>query len=103
MSCTIRFLHQRREGEQTRWQHACERRARSEATRSACAHVLTSLSPSLFSFFSSLSPSSQYMKLNSELGAVIRGKQGENAASAAFSKKAVIIGTGKGSPQEISN
>lgn len=43
------------------------------------------------------------MKLNSELGSVIRGKQGENAASAAFSKKAIIIGTGKGSPQEISN
>jgi len=45
----------------------------------------------------------KYMKLHSELGAVIRGKQGENAASAAFSKKAIIIGTGKGSPQEISN
>jgi hypothetical protein len=45
----------------------------------------------------------KFMKLNSELGAVIRGKQGENAASAAFSKKAIIIGTGKGSPQEISN
>jgi hypothetical protein len=45
----------------------------------------------------------KYMKLNSELGSVIRGKQGENAAAAAFSKKAVIIGTGKGSPQEISN
>lgn len=45
----------------------------------------------------------KFMKLNSEVGAVIRGKQGENAAAAAFSKKAVIIGTGKGSPQEISN
>lgn len=45
----------------------------------------------------------KFMKLNSELGAVIRGKQGENAASAAFSKQAIIIGTGKGSPQEISN
>jgi len=44
----------------------------------------------------------KFMKLNSELGAVIRGKQGENAAAAAFSKKAMIIGTGKGSPQEIS-
>jgi len=45
----------------------------------------------------------KFMKLNSELGVVIRGKQGENAAAAAFSKKALIIATGKGSPQEISN
>jgi len=45
----------------------------------------------------------KYMKLNSEVGSVIRGKQGENAASAAHSKKAIIIGVGKGSPQEISN
>uniref|UniRef100_A0A1J3CV41 Profilin n=1 Tax=Noccaea caerulescens TaxID=107243 RepID=A0A1J3CV41_NOCCA len=45
----------------------------------------------------------KFMKLNSELGSVIRGKQGENAAVAAFSKKAVIIAVGKASPQEISN
>jgi len=45
----------------------------------------------------------KFMKLNSEVGSVVRGKQGENAAAAAFSKKAIIIGTGKGSPQEISN
>ncbi len=45
----------------------------------------------------------KFMKLNSELNAVIRGKAGENAASAAMSKKAIIIGVGKGSPQEISN
>lgn len=38
----------------------------------------------------------KFMKLHSELGAVIRGKQGENAAAAAFSKKAIIIATGKG-------
>jgi hypothetical protein len=43
------------------------------------------------------------MKLNSELGSVIRGKQGSTAAAIAFSKKALIIGTGNGSPQEISN
>lgn len=45
----------------------------------------------------------KFMKLNSELGAVIRGKQGENAVAAAFSKQAIIIATGKGSPPEISN
>jgi len=44
----------------------------------------------------------KYMKLNSEINKVIRGKQGENAASAALSKKAIVIATGKGSPQEIS-
>jgi len=44
----------------------------------------------------------KYMKLNSELNKVIRGKAGEMAASAAFSKKAIVIATGKGSPQEIS-
>ena len=45
----------------------------------------------------------KFMKLNSELGHVIRGKQGEQAAVAAFSKKAIIIAVGKASPQEISN
>jgi len=45
----------------------------------------------------------KYMKLNSELNKVIRGKQGENAASAALSKKAIVVAVGKGSPQEISN
>ena len=44
----------------------------------------------------------KYMKLNSELGSVIRGKQGENAACAAFSKQAIIIATGNGSPQVVS-
>jgi len=43
----------------------------------------------------------KFMKLQSELGKVIRGKQGENATVAAFSKKAVIIATGKGTPQEV--
>jgi hypothetical protein len=45
----------------------------------------------------------KYMKINSELNKVIRGKQGENAAAAALSKKAIVVATGKGSPQEISN
>lgn len=45
----------------------------------------------------------KYMKLNSEINKVIRGKQGENAASAALSKKAIVVAVGKGSPQEISN
>lgn len=43
----------------------------------------------------------KYMKINSELNKVIRGKQGENAAAAALSKKAIVVATGKGSPQEI--
>ena len=74
-----------------------------------CARLLLTF-PVSCSLLSSCSFSSgfyingvKFMKLNSEVGAVIRGKQGENAASAAFSKKAIIIGTGKGSPQEISN
>jgi len=45
----------------------------------------------------------KFMKLNSELNKVIRGKQGENAAAAAMSKKAIVVAIGKGSPQEISN
>jgi len=45
----------------------------------------------------------KYMKINSELNKVIRGKQGENAAAAALSKKAIVVATGKGSPQEISS
>jgi len=45
----------------------------------------------------------KFMKLTSEVGKVIRGKQGENASAAALSKKAIIIATGKGSPQDISN
>jgi len=45
----------------------------------------------------------KFMKLNSELGKVIRGKHGENAAAAAHSKKAIIVGVGKGSPQDISS
>jgi hypothetical protein len=44
----------------------------------------------------------KFMKINSELNKVIRGKQGENAAAAALSKKAIVVATGKGSPQEIS-
>jgi hypothetical protein len=44
----------------------------------------------------------KFMKINSEVGKVIRGKQGEMAAAAATSKKAVIVATGKGSPQDIS-
>jgi len=31
------------------------------------------------------------MKINSELNKVIRGKQGENAAAAALSKKAIVV------------
>lgn len=45
----------------------------------------------------------KYMKINSEQGKVIRGKQGENATAAALSKRAIIIATGKASPQEVSN
>jgi len=45
----------------------------------------------------------KYMKINSEEGLVIRGKQGEYAAAAAASGKAVIIAVGKGAPQDISN
>jgi len=44
----------------------------------------------------------KFMKIDSELNKVIRGKQGENAAAAALSKKAIVVATGKGSPQEIS-
>jgi len=45
----------------------------------------------------------KFMKLNSELGSVIRGKAGENAAAVAFSKKALIVGVGKATPQDVSN
>jgi len=45
----------------------------------------------------------KFMKLNSELNKIIRGKQGENAAGAALSKKAIVVAVGKGSPQEISS
>jgi len=44
----------------------------------------------------------KYMKINSEVGAVIRGKQGENATVAALTKRAIIVATGKASPQEVS-
>lgn len=43
----------------------------------------------------------KFMKINSELNKVIRGKAGEQAAAAAMSKKAIIFGVGKGSPQDI--
>jgi len=45
----------------------------------------------------------KFMKLNSELGQVLRGKQGENAFCAAQSGKAIILVLGKGSPQDISS
>lgn len=45
----------------------------------------------------------KYMKLNSELNKVIRGKAGENSAAIALSKKAIVIAVGKASPQEVSN
>jgi len=44
----------------------------------------------------------KYMKINSEQGKVIRGKKGDQAVAAAFSKRAIVIARGKGSPQEIS-
>jgi len=45
----------------------------------------------------------KFMKIGSELNKVIRGKQGENAAAAVYSKKAIVVAVGKGSPQDISN
>jgi len=42
------------------------------------------------------------MKINSEFGKVIRGKKGDQAAAAAFSKRAIVIARGKASPQEVS-
>jgi len=44
----------------------------------------------------------KYMMLHSEQGKIIRGKAGEFATAAALSKKAIIIATGKGTPQEVS-
>jgi len=44
----------------------------------------------------------KYMKINSEFGKVIRGKKGEQAAAAAFSKRAIVVARGKASPQEVS-
>jgi len=44
----------------------------------------------------------KYMKINSEFGKVIRGKKGDQAAAAAFSKRAIVIARGKASPQEVS-
>lgn len=44
----------------------------------------------------------KFMKINSEANKIIRGKKGEMAAAAALSKKAIIIATGKGSPQDVS-
>ena len=44
----------------------------------------------------------KYMKINSELGKVIRGKKGDQAVAAAFSKRAIVVARGKASPQEIS-
>jgi len=44
----------------------------------------------------------KYMKLISEQGKVIRGKKGDQAVAAAFSKRAIVIARGKASPQEIS-
>lgn len=44
----------------------------------------------------------KYFKVQSELNKIIRGKQGENATAAAVSKRAIIIATGKASPQEVS-
>ena len=44
----------------------------------------------------------KFMKLNSELNKVIRGKAGEMSAACAMSKKALVIAVGKASPQEVS-
>ena len=44
----------------------------------------------------------KYMKINSEVGKVIRGKKGDQAVAAAFSKRAIVVARGKASPQEIS-
>jgi len=44
----------------------------------------------------------KYMKINSELNKVLRGKKGEYAVAAAFSKKTIVIGKGKASPQDVS-
>jgi hypothetical protein len=44
----------------------------------------------------------KFMKINSEANKIIRGKKGEMAAAAALSEKAIIVATGKGSPQDVS-
>ena len=44
----------------------------------------------------------KYMKINSELGKVVRGKKGDQAVAAALSKRAIVVARGKASPQEIS-
>jgi len=44
----------------------------------------------------------KYMKINSEFGKVIRGKKGDLAVAAVFSKRAIVIARGKGSPPEVS-
>jgi len=44
----------------------------------------------------------KYMKINSELGRVIRGKKGDQAAAACLSKRAIVVARGKASPQEVS-
>ena len=44
----------------------------------------------------------KYMKINSEVGRVVRGKKGDQAVAAVLSKRAIVVARGKASPQEIS-
>jgi len=44
----------------------------------------------------------KYMMINSEAGKILRGKAGENAVAIGLSKKALVLATGKGSPNDIS-
>lgn len=45
----------------------------------------------------------KYMKVASDFsGKVLRGKKGDQAVSSAFSKRAIVVARGKGSPQEVS-
>lgn len=45
----------------------------------------------------------KYMKVASDFSAkIIRGKKGDQAVACAFSKRAIVVARGKGSPQEVS-